>query len=175
MLSMVKESSQNTLERVFPQLQKENLNMSRQAFSAARQKIKREAFEELFQASVAGSYQEGWERWRGYRVMATGGSFIRLPSDGGLVQCLGGLGRECTSATALASLLYDLENNIAAGAKIAPASESGLGKAGLHVRVIQIPLATGEREILITNLSKARMEYEAFGELYRKRWGKDGG
>ena len=67
MLSRVKESTQNALERVFPPLKKEHLHMSRQAFSAARQKIKREAFEELFQTSVAGSYNEEWKRWRGFR------------------------------------------------------------------------------------------------------------
>src|SRR5215467_216192 len=47
MLLMLKCSTQNALERVFPQLQKENLCMSQQAFSKARQKIKWEAFEEL--------------------------------------------------------------------------------------------------------------------------------
>jgi hypothetical protein len=86
MLYMVKESTQNALERVFPQLQKENLHMSQQAFSAARQKINWEAFEELFQASVAGSYQEEWKTWRGYRVMAVDGSFVQLPSDAELVK-----------------------------------------------------------------------------------------
>jgi len=60
MLSMIKQSTQNALERVFPQLQKENLHMSQQAFSACRQKIKWEAFEELFRTSAAGSYQEEW-------------------------------------------------------------------------------------------------------------------
>jgi hypothetical protein len=54
MLSMVKESSRNALERFFPKL-KETVRMSRQAFSPARQKIKREALRELFQASVRGS------------------------------------------------------------------------------------------------------------------------
>ena len=64
MLGMVKESTQNALERVFPQLKKENLHMSQQAFSAARQKIQWEAFEELFRTSVIGSYQEEWGTWR---------------------------------------------------------------------------------------------------------------
>ena len=41
-----------------------------------------------------------------------------------------------------------------------------LGKTGRQARVIQIPLTSGELEILITNLSEAEMEYEAFGELY---------
>jgi hypothetical protein len=46
-----------------------------------------------------------------------------------------------------------------------------LGKTGLHVRVIRVPLTTGELELLITNLTESEMEYEAFGELYHKRWG----
>jgi IS4 transposase len=241
MLGMVKESTQNALERVFPQLKKENLYMSQQAFSAARQKIKWEAFEELFQTSVKGSYQEKWETWRGYRVMAIDGSFIRLPSDAGLLECYGGLGNGRTAATALASLLYDLENDIVADAKIAPMSENeralaeghlctlqgmagfnrghreliifdrgypsyefikslsdkeiayvmrvqkgfireqevkgkkecqaALGKTGMQVRAVQVPLAGGGQETLITNLAETEMGYEAFGELYRKRWG----
>jgi hypothetical protein len=65
MLSMVKESSQNALERFFPKL-KEATRMSRQAFSQARQKVKREAFRALFQASVRGSYNEALKDWRGY-------------------------------------------------------------------------------------------------------------
>ena len=241
MLSMVKESTQNALERVFPQLKKENLYMSQQAFSAARQKIKWEAFEELFQTSVKGSYQEKWETWRGYRVMAVDGSFIRLPSDAVLVEYYGGLGSERTAATALASLLYDLQNNIVVDAKIGPITDNeralaeehlralqgmgdykqghreliifdrgypsfdfikslsdkeiayvmrvqkgfireqelegakdglvSLGKTGRQVRAVQVDLSGGEREMLITNLTEDQMEYEAFGELYHKRWG----
>jgi IS4 transposase len=241
MLSMVKESTQNALERVFPQLQKENLHMSQQAFSAARQKIKWEAFEELHQTSVTGSYQEEWKTWRGYRVMAVDGSFIQLPSDAELIKYYGGLGHEQTAATALVSLLYDLENDIVVDAKIRPIAENEralaeehlrvlqgldsykkghkeliifdrgypshelvkslsdkeiayvmrvqkgfireealggakegrvmLGKTGLRVRAVRIPLTSGEDELLITNLTKAEMEYGAFGELYHKRWG----
>jgi hypothetical protein len=173
--------------------------------------------------------------------MAVDGSFIRLPSDNELLEYYGGLGHEQTAATALASLLYDLVNNIVVDAKIAPVSENeralaaehlrvlrdmadynrghreliifdrgypshefikslsdkeiayvmrvqkgfireqeikrkrewriALGKTGLRVRVITIPLTTGEQEILITNLTEAEMEYEAFGELYHQRWG----
>jgi hypothetical protein len=241
MLSMVKESTQNALERVFPQLQKENLHMSQQAFSAARQKIKWEAFEELHQTSVTGSYQEEWKTWRGYRVMAVDGSFVQLPSDAELIKYYGGLGHEQTAATALASLLYDLENDIVVDAKIRPVKENEralaeehlrvlqeldsyknghreliifdrgypshelikslsdkeiayvmrvqkgfiregklgrakedwvtLGKSGWRVRAVRIPLGNGEEELLITNLAEGDMGYEAFGELYHKRWG----
>jgi hypothetical protein len=64
MLSMAKGSTQNALERFFPKT-KEATPMSRQAFSQARQKVKREAFRELFQASVQGSYNETIKEWRG--------------------------------------------------------------------------------------------------------------
>jgi hypothetical protein len=164
-----------------------------------------------------------------------------LPSDAELVKYYGGLGHGQTAATALVSLLYDIENDIVADAKIAPISgnerslaeehlsalqkmdsyknghlellifdrgypsheliksltdkeiayvmrvqkgfirEADLagkkdgwvrvGKAGHRVRVIQIPLSTGEMETLITDLPKTEIEYGAFGELYHKRWG----
>jgi hypothetical protein len=58
MLSMVKESTQNALSRFFQQTGKTGLSMSRQAFSKARQKIRREAREEMFHTSVLGSYHE---------------------------------------------------------------------------------------------------------------------
>jgi hypothetical protein len=41
MLNMVKESSQNALERFFPKI-KEAIHMTQQAFSLARQKVKAE-------------------------------------------------------------------------------------------------------------------------------------
>jgi hypothetical protein len=64
MLSMVKQISQNALERVFPKL-KEATSMSPQVFSPVRQKVKGEAFPELFWASVRGSYNETLKDWRG--------------------------------------------------------------------------------------------------------------
>jgi len=79
--------------------------MGRQAFSKARRKIK---WEELLRASVDGSCAEGLKLWRGYRLMAADGTFLSLPSDAALLEHFGGLGRGCASATALASLLYDL-------------------------------------------------------------------
>ena len=56
MLGAAKASTRNALERAF---KKENMTITQQAFSAARQKIKWEAIEELFQASAEGSCNEG--------------------------------------------------------------------------------------------------------------------
>jgi hypothetical protein len=136
MLSMVKESSQNALECFFPQLGKEYIHMSQQAFSAARQKIKREAFDELFRTSVSGSYNEEWKRWRGFRVLAIDGSFIRLPMDQELIDCYGALRHEGTSATALASLLYDVENDIIVDAKIEPIDRNERSLATEHIEAL---------------------------------------
>jgi hypothetical protein len=104
MLSMVKESSQNALERFFPKI-KEAVHMSRQAFSQTRQKVKREAFRELFQASVKGSCNETLKDFRGYLLMATDSSHIALPRDEALREYYGATGHELSAATARASML----------------------------------------------------------------------
>ena len=95
MLSMVKESSQNALERYFAQL-KEAAHMSRQAFSEARQKVKCEAFEELFLESVRGSYNETKKDWRGYFLTAADSSRIALPHDAESVLWCGGERLKCS-------------------------------------------------------------------------------
>jgi hypothetical protein len=59
--------------------------MTQQAFSLARQKVKAEAFLELFRATVRGSYNEDLKDWRGYLPMAIDGSRIpcrRMPPYG---------------------------------------------------------------------------------------------
>jgi hypothetical protein len=100
MLSMVKESAQNALERFFPKI-KEAVHMSRQA----RQKVKWEAFRELFQASVKGSYNERITDWRGYLLPAIDSSHISLPPDAALREYYGAVGHEVKAATACASML----------------------------------------------------------------------
>jgi len=74
MLSMIKESSQNALERFF-KMNGEDTFMTQQAFSLARQKIKWEAFREMFDFTVATYYNiNEIERWNGYRVSGVDGS-----------------------------------------------------------------------------------------------------
>ena len=100
-LRMVNENSQTMLERLFPQLKKENLHMTQQAFSKARRKIKGEAFEEALQATVQGSYHKTCTWWRGFRVMGIDGSFIKLPASPALKAHFWALGAEGTSPAAL--------------------------------------------------------------------------
>ncbi|MDR1148543.1 MAG: hypothetical protein LBK66_07920, partial [Spirochaetaceae bacterium] len=119
MLGMVKESSQNALERFFPKI-KEVVHMTQQAFSLARKKIKWEAFLELFRATVRGSYNEELKDWRGYLPMAIDGSHAALPPDAELKKYYGATGPEHSVATARASVLVDIENDIIVDAKIEP-------------------------------------------------------
>jgi hypothetical protein len=104
MLGMVKESAQNALERFFPQI-KEAIRMSQQAFILARQKVTREAFRELFQASVRGSYNETIKDYRGYLLLAIDGSHMSLPPDVALREYYGAVGHELKAATARESML----------------------------------------------------------------------
>jgi hypothetical protein len=82
--------------------------------------VKWEAFEELFQASVRGSYNEALKDWRGFLLMAVDSSHIALPRDAELRAYYGAYSKELSAATVRASLLYDIENDIIADAKIEP-------------------------------------------------------
>jgi len=136
-LGTVKCSTQNALSRVFKPLQRGQKTMSQQAFSKARKKIKWEAFLELFRTSVEGSYNEELKHWRGFRLWAIDGTFVRLPSDAALLKHFGGLGPDKTAPTALASLLYDLVNDIVADATIVPIGENERDQAKKHIEVLK--------------------------------------
>ena len=91
MLSMIKESSQNALERYFIKTG-EDIHMSQQAFSLARQKIKWEALREIFDDTVNAfyrEYREETERRNGLRVHAIDGSKQSLPNDKALREHFG--------------------------------------------------------------------------------------
>jgi hypothetical protein len=150
MLGMVKESTQNALERFFSKI-KETTRMSRQAFSLARQKVKWEAFLELFRASVKGSYNETLKDWRGYLPMAIDGSHIALPRDAALREYYGTTGHEHSAPTARASVLYDIENDIIVDATIEPLSrdERSLAKEHLDALVGMGPDLGGRKAIVI--------------------------
>ena len=79
-LHRIHESSQNALERYFA-MKGEDAYMTQQAFSLARQKIKWEAFRELFDYGVEAhyiNYAEEIRRWKGFRVHAIDGSKVSV-------------------------------------------------------------------------------------------------
>jgi len=136
MLSMIKESSQNALERFFA-VNGEDTYMTQQAFSEARQKIKWEAFREMFDHATEVQYTNEIELWRGMRVSASDGSKMSLPNDKPLQEFFGTAGGGNKSATAQGSLLYDLFNNIVMDARIEPISVDERTIAWMHIKHLQ--------------------------------------
>jgi len=152
MLRTVKGSTQNELNRALKEMGLDKGdNVTQQAFSAARQKIKWEAFLELSRTSVTGSYNEEIKKWRGYRVSALDGSILTLYSDVALLEYFGGLGQECKSAAARGSLLYDITNDIIADSKIAPIKQGERSLAEEHlVNLTGMPsFNNGHKELVI--------------------------
>jgi hypothetical protein len=132
MLSMIRGSSRNALERYFA-LNGEDTSMTQQAFSLARQKVRWEAFRELFDYGVEAhytNYQETIRRWNGCRVHAIDGSKPALPNDKPLRACFGaGNG----SPTAQGSTLYDVCNDLAADARVEPTATGERALAEMHM------------------------------------------
>ena len=135
MLSMIKESSQNALERCFGKTG-EGIHMSQQAFSLARQKIKWEAFRELFDETVNSHYmlyEQEIQRRHGFRIHAADGSTLALPADQPLRDFFGTCGLGNTSPTARGSLLYDILNDVAVDARIEPMATDERSIAFMHI------------------------------------------
>ena len=135
MLSMIKESSQNALERYFSKIG-EDTYMSQQAFSLARQKIKWEAFLHLFVFTVNTHYRvykDKLKRWKGFRIFAVDGSKFSLPNDEPLREYFGTSGAGNTSPTAQGSVLYDILNDLVADARIEPISTDERALAKMHI------------------------------------------
>jgi hypothetical protein len=133
MLSMIKESSQTALERYFEKTDK-SVSMSQQAFSLARQKIKWEAFREMFDLTVTTYYSnDEIERWNGMRIHAVDGSKLALPNDPPLREHFGTSGTGSTSPTAQGSVLYDILNDVVIDARIEPIAGGEQALALKHI------------------------------------------
>jgi len=136
MLNMIKDSSQNALERFFEKTG-EDIQISQQAFSLARQKIKWEAFEELLDFTANTYYQEAGkdtERWHGIRISALDGSKISLPNDPPLRDFFGTSGAGNISPTAQGSLLLDIFNDVIMDGRIEPMSTDERTIAQMHIK-----------------------------------------
>lgn len=122
MMNMLRQSTQTCLDRFFDLIGRDDIHMSQQAFSEARQKLKWEACRELMDASVSGVYSGGYNTWHGYRVWAIDGSKMQLPSDAELRKTFGKSGRADTGngVAAQSSCLYDVLNDIIADAYLEP-------------------------------------------------------
>ena len=118
----------------------EDTFMSQQAFSLARQKIKWQAFLEIFIYSVNTHYREYKEelkRWQGLRIHAIDGSKLSLPNDKPLREYFGTSGAGNTSPSAQGSLLYDILNDLVVDARIEPMSTDERTLASMHIKQLK--------------------------------------
>ena len=136
MLNMIKSSIQTSLNSFFKELGAENLHMKQQSFSEARQKIKWNALRELFMLIVDYIYKGYYDIWQGYRLLAIDGTKIQLPNDPNLKLNFGTLGQNNTAATAQASALYDVLNNVIVDAQIAPLRSGERKLALMHLATL---------------------------------------
>jgi hypothetical protein len=134
MLNQLKQSTQTALDRFFDLMGKEDVHMSQQSFSEARQKLKWEACRELMDFTVSVVYNEGYSTWHGYRVWAVDGLKMQLPSDSKLLDAFGTTGCGGSAAVAQSSCLYDVLNDFIADALLEPmqTDERSLALRHLH-------------------------------------------
>ncbi len=121
-----KTSLQASIYTFFEAQRKEQIEYSKQAFSKGRQRIKWEAFQELFQATVDKFYEKAeCLTWRGYHLLGIDGTRLNLPCTDELKAIYGVQTSQGASQTqTLVSCLYDLLNGMIVDVRIAGCKSS---------------------------------------------------
>jgi len=125
MLNFVRKSLQFELDHFFEVLGKEERAISKQGFSAARRKIKPDAFLKLFSTLVDWFYsQNDYKTFMGYRLCAIDASILEINNSKRLRDAYNfAKGTSVELARAMTSCIYDIENNMIVKAKITKCTE----------------------------------------------------
>lgn len=148
MLNMVKKSIQNCLDTFFEDIGQEDTHMTQQSFSEAREKIKWEAFRELFDATRDEIYTGYYDTWHGYRMSAFDGSKMQLPDDPALRAYFGTIGKGSTAVTGQGSVLYDVFNNVLIDVALEPMKTDERELALRHIDVLSSLKSFGKECVL---------------------------
>jgi len=157
MLNMVKTSIQVALDRFFKEIDQEEIHMSQQAYSKAREKINWEAFRWLFREGVGDVYVNYYDTWHGYRVSAIDGSKLQIPDDQKLRAHFGTMGSAKAAATAQASALYDVYNNVLIDVQLEPVKTDERTLALKHIDVL-CKMLSFFRELILFDRGYASFE-----------------
>ena len=115
-------------------------NISKQAFSKARQNISSEAFKELCRVFTDSFYNSNvnLKKWNGFNVFAVDGTTLQIPDTSENVEHFGASKNQSTTKTALASAsaLYDVLNDIVIDATISRYRTSERKMACQHINSI---------------------------------------
>ena len=115
-------------------------NISKQAFSKARQNISPEAFKELCSVFTDSFYNSNinLKKWNGFNVFAVDGTTLQVPDTSENIEYFGTSTNQSTTKTALASAsaLYDVLNDIVIDATISRYRTSERKMAKQHINSI---------------------------------------
>jgi hypothetical protein len=114
-LNFVRKSIQIELDDFFKLLNPEEMGITKQGYSEARKKISPTAFIKLSDAIISWFYEnDGFKTFNGYRLCAIDASILELNNSKRLRNAFGFAegGKDVRLARAMASGIYDLENDM---------------------------------------------------------------
>jgi len=127
----------------------EEIKMSEQSLSEARDKIKWEAFGELSEKVGKFAYTGDYERWNGYRVWGIDGTKYALPNYPEIAQYWGD---EKGSPMARGSILYDVINYVVFDGQIEPLDIDERSLAKKHIDGLVERMGTElDKELIISD------------------------
>ena len=157
-----KESTRLGLNRFFTMLGREGCGMSEQAFSKARSHFTHWPFEKMVRETTVEEYRgEDVRTWNGFYLFAIDGTTVALPDKPFLCNAFGGSGRKNDSATASASILYDIENDWIADAAIDPYPTAERTQAMSHILRLQ-ELGLAPQSLVLFDRGYPSIEFLAF-------------
>lgn len=113
MLNFVKKTLQMELDNYFKLIDKDKNRITKQAFSEARKKLSFKPFKELYDLTTkAANEADDMTTFKGYRVCAIDGTSLAVENSDELLEYFGSSGAGGRTATARASALYDVYNDI---------------------------------------------------------------
>ncbi len=119
LLNFVKKTLQLELDNFDELIEKNELPMSKAAFSKARRKISEEAFKELYEISSETAMEEDiFKRYNGYRIFAIDGTQIQLENTKELVKEFSVKVKNKDLCRARASILCEVFDGVVIDAKL---------------------------------------------------------
>jgi hypothetical protein len=143
LINMLKRALQDELDeifRLFSGVEVAQRQVTKSAFTQARQKLKHTAFIELNQTQVKHFYEQfESQRWHGRRLLGIDGSLVDVPNTAANREAFGSWGSRHGTQTAKAriSQLFDVLNDITLDGLIAPKAEGERLLAQRHLCSVQ--------------------------------------
>jgi hypothetical protein len=161
-LNFVKKSLQLEMDAFFKLINPE-VSITKQAFSKARQKISHEPFKALFETTVQlVRSEDDMDTFKGLNVSAIDGTTLALENMPELVDYFGCSGAGCTAATARASALYDVLNEVLLDARIDRLSCGEREMASQHILRLQEMGVSNDLIIFDRGYASAKLIAELF-------------